>query len=176
MALGWCFSGLSYFYLGQHSEALRRIRQAISLSPSDPHGFFFDMALILPCLMNGDVDAAVEAGRRAIELNPLFSSTYKGYLAALGIAGRVRDAEEVLARLMRLEPGFSVQDAIRRSPMMRPADVARYAEGLRKGGLQEVAFQPQVDARTMRVRRSALERTPIDLVPPPTQSSMRYAG
>jgi tetratricopeptide (TPR) repeat protein len=176
MALAWCFSGLSHFYLGQHAEALRHIHQAISLSPSDPHGFFFDMALILPSLMEGDHDSAIAAGRRAIELNPLFSSTYKGYLAVLGIAGRSREAKEVLDRLMRLEPDFSVQEAILRSPMIRPEDVARYAEGLRLAGLQE--FTPCAPARPSPARTlpRLVEHSSIDLVANPTHSPLRHAG
>ncbi len=61
LALAWCFSGLSHFYLGRHEEALRRINRRCRLSPSDPHGFFFDMALIMPHLMRGDYASAVEA-------------------------------------------------------------------------------------------------------------------
>ena len=88
LAIAWCFSGLAHFYLGRHEEALRRISVALRLSPSDPHGFFFDTALIMPHLLRGDYASAVEAGRRAIEINPLFSSAYKGYLAALGLMDR----------------------------------------------------------------------------------------
>lgn len=139
LALAWCFSGLAHFYAGRHQEAVRRIRQAIRLSPSDPHIFFFDMSLILPLLMAGDTEGALEAGRRAAQLNPLFSSTYKGYLAALGLLGRPREAESVLARLLQLEPGFSVEVALRRSPLVRSEDMARYAEGLRRAGLRERA-------------------------------------
>jgi DNA-binding SARP family transcriptional activator/TolB-like protein len=72
LALAWCFSGLAHSYLGRHEEGLRRITVALRLSPSDPHGFFFDMALIMPHLMRGDYPAAVEAGRRAVEINPFF--------------------------------------------------------------------------------------------------------
>jgi hypothetical protein len=43
----------------------------------------------------------------------------------------------VLSRLLNLEPSFTVQDAIRRSPMIVAADIERYAEGLRYGGLPE---------------------------------------
>jgi len=139
MALGWCFSGLAHFYVGQHEEALRRTRQAIALSPSDPHGFFFDMALILPSLLTGDHEGAIQAGRRAIQLNPLFSSSYKGYLAALGLSNRRHEAGSTLERLMQLEPGFSVESGIERSPLLRPADIALYAEGLRRAGLPEHA-------------------------------------
>ena len=137
LAIAWCFSGLSNLYLGQHEEALRRVQTALRLSPSDPHVFFFDMALVMPYLMNGDYPAAVEAGRRAVELNPLFSSAYKGYLAALGWMHPTREAGKVLERLLELEPDFSIEAATQRSPLRRPEDVARYAEGLRRAGLRE---------------------------------------
>jgi DNA-binding SARP family transcriptional activator/TolB-like protein/Flp pilus assembly protein TadD len=159
LALAWCFSGLSHFYLGRHDEALRRINQAIRLSPSDPHVFFFDMALIMPHLMRGDYASAVDAGRRAIELNPLFSSAYKGYLAALGLLDRTREAAEVRRRLMELEPGFSVQEAVLRSPLSCPGDIARYAEGLRRAGLQEKGIQVTAPPPVL-----LIEHSPIDLV------------
>jgi hypothetical protein len=95
------------------------------------------MALTMPHLLRGEFDTVVTLGRRAIELNPSFSSTYKGYLAALGHLRRDRDAARVLARLLTLEPNFSIRDAVERSPMIRPADLALYAEGLRRGGLRE---------------------------------------
>jgi DNA-binding SARP family transcriptional activator/tetratricopeptide (TPR) repeat protein len=135
LAIAWCFSGFSYSYQGDHEEALRRINHAIRLSPADPHMFFFDMALVIVHLMRGDHASAVEAGRRAVELNPLFSSTYKSYLSALGWTGRTREADEVRDRLLALEPGFSLQAAVERSPFRRPEDVERYAEGLRRAGL-----------------------------------------
>ena len=139
LALAWCFSGLAHSYLGRHDEALRRISIALRLSPSDPHGFFFDMALIMPHLLRADYTSAVDAGRRAIEINPYFSSAYKGYLSALGQLDRPREAAEVLHRLLTLEPGFSVREAVDRSPLSRPDDLARYAEGLRRAGLPEDA-------------------------------------
>jgi DNA-binding SARP family transcriptional activator/tetratricopeptide (TPR) repeat protein len=135
LAIAWCFSGFAHSYVGDHEEALRRINQAVRLSPADPHVFFFDMARVIVHLMRGDYASAVEAGRRAIELNPLFSSTYKSYLSALGWMGREREATKVRDRLLALEPGFCVEDAIKRSPFMRPEDLERYAEGLRRAGL-----------------------------------------
>jgi DNA-binding SARP family transcriptional activator/TolB-like protein/Flp pilus assembly protein TadD len=139
LALAWCFSGLAHFYMGRHEEALRRIQTAIRLSPFDPHMFFFDMALIMPYTMVGDYNNAVEAGRRAIELNPLFSSTYKGYLSALGLMGREHEARDILNRLLALEPAFSIKSAVSRSPLIRPEDINRYADGLRRSGLPETA-------------------------------------
>jgi tetratricopeptide (TPR) repeat protein len=159
LALAWCFSGLAHSYMGRHDEGLRRINVALRLSPSDPHGFFFDMALIMPHLMRGDYPAAIQAGRRAIEINPYFSSAYKGYLAALGLMDRRREAHEVLLRLLALEPRFSVTEAMSRSPLSRPEDIERYAEGLRRAGLQEDAGPLLERPATL-----ALPRSVIDLV------------
>jgi len=135
LPMAWAFLGLAQTYLGAHDEGLVSIEQARRLSPVDPHGFFFDMALTMPLLLKGDYPAAVEVGRRAIELNPAFSSAYKGFLAALGHLGLTAEADAVRARLLRIEPRLTVADAVRRSPMLRAEDVAHYAEGLRRAGL-----------------------------------------
>lgn len=137
LAIAWCFSGLSYSYVGQHEEARRRIEQAIRLSPSDPHVFFFHMSLTMPLNMAGEFDDAIAAGRKAVELNPMFSSSYKGYIAALGLAGRIAETREPLRRLMTLEGDFCVDEALARSPLIRPEDRQRYADGLRVAGVPE---------------------------------------
>lgn len=137
LAIAWCFSGLSSTYLGVHEDAIMRIRQAIQLSPSDPHLFFFKTSLMIPHLMRGEYEAGAAAGREAIELNPWFSSSFKVYLSLLGFLGRAREAADVRARLLKLEPGFTVNDAIRRAPMIQAEDTARYAEGLRLADLSE---------------------------------------
>jgi DNA-binding SARP family transcriptional activator/Flp pilus assembly protein TadD len=173
LAIAWCFSGLSHFYLGQHDEALRRINQAIRLSPSDPHIFFFDMALIMPYMMNGDCVNAIAAGRRAVELNPLFSSTYKGYLAALGCMHRTREASEVLDRLLTLEPGFSVEVALERSPLTRSEDLARYADGLRRAGLRE-RCAPSTGVSLV-IDRSGIDHSGLDQ-PGPDQPGPDHSG
>ena len=91
----------------------------------------------MPHLLLAEYESAAEIGRRAIELNPWFSSAYKGYLAALGYLDRALETEAALNRLLELEPAFSVESAVARSPMTRPEDRARYAEGLRRAGLPE---------------------------------------
>ncbi len=137
LALAWCFSGLAHSYLGDHAEATRRIHQAQRLSPHDPHGFFFDTAQIMPNLLQREYEAAVIAGRRAIVLNPGFSSSLKAQLAALGHLGREQEAAEVRGRLLMLEPEFCIRAATTRSPMVRDQDVDLYADGLRRAGLPE---------------------------------------
>src|SRR6185312_7773585 len=78
LALAWCFSGFASCYQGDQATALARMRQAIVLSPSDPHLFFFLTAISMPHLLSGEYREAAAAGRKAIELNPWFSSSLKG--------------------------------------------------------------------------------------------------
>ena len=137
LALAWCFSSLSLSYLGRHEEALERITRAQKLSPFDPHGFFFDMAAMMPILMLQLHERTIEIGNRALALNPGFSSTYKGYLSALGHLRRRDEADDLRGRLLILEPKFSVQDALARSPLTQSTDLMHYAEGLRLAGLRE---------------------------------------
>ena len=165
LAIAWCFSGLAYVYTGRHDEGLRRINQACRLSPSDPHGFFFDTSLLIVHLLRGDYASAVEAGRRAVELNPLFSSGYKSYIAALGLMDRTDEAAEVLARLLRLEPDFTVEAALLRSPFTRPQDRERYADGLGRAGLRERAVLRHRSGPSL-----TSENSLIDLVSDPPQS------
>jgi tetratricopeptide (TPR) repeat protein len=139
LALAWCFSGLSLSYLGRHEEAIEKILEARRLSPFDPHGFFFDMAATMPYLMLQLHERVIELGNRALALNPTFSSTYKGHLAALGHLGRQAEATDMRMRLLVLEPRFCVRDALARSPLTRAQDLAHYAEGLRLAGLREIS-------------------------------------
>ncbi len=140
LALAWCFSSLSLCYMGRHEEALSRIMQAQKLSPFDPHGFFFDMAATMPNLLLRSHERVIELGYRALALNPGFSSTYKGLLSALGHLGRRGEADDIRDRLLVLEPKFSVRDALARSPLTKPEDLAHYADGLRRAGLRESIF------------------------------------
>jgi DNA-binding SARP family transcriptional activator len=135
LPLSWCLSGLAHIYNGDHAEAIRQIGHALALSPRDPLAYFFEMGLAGPYLMDGDFATSVEVGLRAIALNPGFSSSYKTHLAALGHLGHIEQAAETRATLLILEPGFTIEAALRRSPITELAARTLYAEGLRLGGL-----------------------------------------
>lgn len=137
LPMAWVFSGLAHAYAGRHDEALRRIRTYQRLSRFDPHGFFFETALMVPHLFRGEYDRVVAIARRVTPLKPGFASTLRIHLAALGHLGRAEAAAEVRAHLLRLEPRFSIAETIARTPLARPQDRALYADGLRRAGLPE---------------------------------------
>ena len=137
LPLALVFSGLGLSYLGQHAEGLARIQRYRQLSPLDPHAFLYEMAMLVPLLMMRRFEDVVTIGQRALLLNPGFTSTYKVMIAALGHLGRRAEAGEILARLLRLEPDFSISTMLERTPVRRDEDRALYAEGLRLAGVAE---------------------------------------
>ncbi len=137
LAMAWALSAIAFAYMGDPEEAERRNNRYKSLSPLDPHAFFFDAFFILIHLLKRDYESAVAAGRSVSEMNPSFSATYKPYLAALGHLGRTQEAAAVRRRLLAIEPDFTVERFIATSPLERESDRDHYAEGLRLAGVPE---------------------------------------
>ncbi len=57
--------------------------------------------------------------------------------------GLLAEAAPVRARLLALEPEYTVQAALRSRPFEPAAEVEQYAQGLRQAGLPEGAY-PQL--------------------------------
>ncbi len=135
LPFAWAVSCLTLAYAGRHDEAVLHGERARALSPFDPHSFFFDSALIVPCLARQEFERAVTLGRRSLALNPYMMGTMKGLLSALGHLGRWDEAVELRTKMQRQVPGFCLADAMERSALRRTQDRAIYAEGLKLAGL-----------------------------------------
>jgi hypothetical protein len=55
--------------------------------------------------------------------------------ASHAMADRLQPARNALARLREIDPALRVSSLGDLTPIRRPEDIARYAEGLRKAGL-----------------------------------------
>ncbi|MDJ0390101.1 BTAD domain-containing putative transcriptional regulator [Roseomonas sp. E05] len=135
LAMAWVFSGMAESYLGRHETALAQLGRYAALSPCHPHAFFFDAARGIPLLLLGRHAEAAAVGRACVALRPEFSYPYKTYLSALGHLGAREEAAALRARLLAIEPDFTVAKALRRTPVRGETDRAHYAEGLRLAGL-----------------------------------------
>ncbi len=131
----WLFSGLAHTYAGEHKQAISRFQRAKQLSPADPQAYFIDTGLSLSHLLDGDTAHALNASRKAIRLNPNFSSSLKVGVSALGYTDQGRSDTRLLQRLLVLEPALTVERVLSRSPLTRRADQTRLSEGLRMAGL-----------------------------------------
>ena len=85
----------------------------------------------------GDYEQAVLVGRRAVRANPDFSAGYKPLIASLGHLGRAEEAEAFIAKLLSLEPHFTVEHFGKTYPFKKAADRQRYVRALRLAGVPE---------------------------------------
>jgi tetratricopeptide (TPR) repeat protein len=137
LTMGWSLSGLACAYLGDLDEAGRRLQRYKTLAPLDPHAFMLDLGLIVVALLRQDFEAAVAAGRSAVEMQPSFVPAYKPYLAALGHLRQAGEVERIRQRLLALEPGFSLQRSREANLFERPEHQELFAAGLRLAGIKE---------------------------------------
>jgi tetratricopeptide (TPR) repeat protein len=135
LPLAWHLYGITHAYAGRLGEAYAAVSRCRELAPDDPHGFYAEGALGIIHLLRGDHDSAIAIGRRVTERHPQFSSAYKSYLAALGHLGRKAEAADVLERLLKLEPRFSLQRFRAMAQYQRTQDLEHFITGLRLAGL-----------------------------------------
>jgi DNA-binding SARP family transcriptional activator len=135
LAMAWALSAMTYAYMGDADEAERRNNRYKALSPLDPHAFLFDVVFAIVHLLRHEYQAAAAAGRAVTQLNPSFSGGYNPYLSALGHLGREQEAASVLRRLLKIEPDFTIERFLCRTPLTASTDRKHYAEGLRLAGV-----------------------------------------
>jgi adenylate cyclase len=81
-------------------------------------------------------DEAVVAAKKALRQNPSYSSAYRCLASAFAHLGRDVEAREAAARLLEVDPVFTVSSWIARG-WDRLTNAKLYIEGLRKAGLPE---------------------------------------
>ncbi len=83
--------------------------RALRLSPFDPKAFEAHLALGMAAISEGRYDEAAVSFARGAEINPDHSLLAFFHAIALGLAGRVAEAQAPLKRGLELEPGFRIR-------------------------------------------------------------------
>jgi adenylate cyclase len=137
-SLAWILSSGTLSYVGRGAEAIQRAEQGLRLSPSDQSLFYYYMFLNMAHYSTAAYEEAVRWGRMSANENPTYTANHRIMTAGLVALGRIEEAREVAASLMKLEPGFrlSVYEKTRQ-PFRVPEIKDRYMEHLRKAGLPE---------------------------------------
>ena len=137
LAMAWGLSAITFAYMGDFDECERRMQRYKKLSPLDPRSFFYDSGLCVVALLRQDHSAAVSIGRGVSEMNPAFSGACKPYLAALGHLGLADEAARVRARLLAIEPRFTLRRFLRGCPFEVSEHREHYIDGLRRAGVPD---------------------------------------
>jgi len=130
----WYYRGWVYRTAGSPEEAVRSFERAKRMSPVDPllHRSFAGMGMALIELRR--FDEAIVAGKKALRQNPCYSAAYRCLASAFGHLGRDAEAREVAARLLEVDPAFTISGWIARGGQ---SNAKLLIEGLRKAGLPE---------------------------------------
>jgi tetratricopeptide (TPR) repeat protein len=137
LATIWALSGTTYCYIGEPEVALERLERYRDLTPIDPHFSWFETLYTIAYTIKGDYERAVIVGRRAVKAVPDFVNGYKPLIASLGHLGRRDEATPYIAKLLSLEPNFTVERFGQVYPLKKASDRRRYMRGLRLAGVPE---------------------------------------
>jgi TolB-like protein len=137
LAFVWALSAVTYSYIGEPEIALQRLERYGELAPLDPYYFWFEHIYAIAYTFKGDYERAVIVGRRACKANPEFVAGYKPLIASLGHLGRRDEAKPYVAKLLSLEPNFTVELFGQVYPFKKDSDRKRYMQGLLLAGIPE---------------------------------------
>jgi adenylate cyclase len=122
---------------GQLDEAVPSLLRALRLSPFDPEAFFTMSALGCAYLMAGRFGEAFEWTSRALRQRPTFAPALRFHAVCLVGLGRLSEAHDTVAHLLRLEPRLTISTLRRRAPIFDAKLMNTFLDGLRKAGLPE---------------------------------------
>jgi adenylate cyclase len=130
----WSSRGHVYRIAGLPEAAVQSFESAIRMSPIDPllHRSITGMGFAFIELRR--FDEAIVAGKKAQRQNPSYSLAHRCLASAFAHLGCDAEAREAAARLLQLDPGFTISALITRGGY---SNAKLLIEGLRKAGLPE---------------------------------------
>jgi adenylate cyclase len=130
----WDVRGWVYKIAGLPEEAIRNFERSLRMSPVDP-GLHHSLSGMAHALIElGRFDEAIAAGKKAQRHTPSSSAAYRCLASAFAHLGRKAEAREAAARLLQVDPAFTISARMGRR---RQAHAKLLIEGLRKAGLPE---------------------------------------
>jgi adenylate cyclase len=130
----WSCRGQAYRTSGLPAEAVGSFERAIRLSPVDPRLHLTFNGIGMALIELGRFDEAIVAGKKALRQNPSFAAAYRCLASAFAHLGRDAEAREAAARVLEIDPAFTISAWIARGGQ---SNAKLMTEGLRKAGLPE---------------------------------------
>lgn len=107
------------------------------LSPNEPHVFGMQSAISLAHFFAGRPEEALLWAQKAIRARSHQVLAACIAAASAGLLGDEGAAREAVERLRQIDPDLRASVLKAYWPVRRPADLARWEEGLRRAGLPE---------------------------------------
>ncbi len=123
-----------YHWAGRHQQSILTINKALRLNPF-PHHMYY-MILGLANNHAGRQKEAIEAFQQALNLAPQDLLAAAGLAEAYAISGHEEQARAAAARVLEIDPDFSVAYHEMAAPYKEPADRELMGKSLRLAGLK----------------------------------------
>jgi adenylate cyclase len=130
----WNCRGWVYKAAGLPEEAIRSLERAMRMSPVDPELYQVFSGMALALIELGRFDEAIVAGKKTQRQKPSYPPAHYCLASAFAHLGRDAEAREAAARLLQVDPAFTISARMGRR---RQAHMKLLIEGLRKAGLPE---------------------------------------
>jgi adenylate cyclase len=131
----WNCRGWVYKIAGQPEEAIRSFERAVRMSPLDPQQYTVLTGMGFALIELRRFDEAISAGKKAQRHNPSYPGPYRCLASAFAHLGQGAEAREAAARMLQIDPAFTISAWIARSQLSKNAKLM--IEGFRKAGLPE---------------------------------------
>jgi adenylate cyclase len=134
----WAWSRLGWLenYADQPQKAIVNFERALRLSPIDPMNFNNYVGIGSAHEVAQEYDKAAAFYRRALEERPNAVWIYRNLASSLSGAGRIDEAKQAFAEMLRSYPNLTVSK-YKRAMVFSPAVLDRMTENLRKLGLPD---------------------------------------
>ena len=134
----WAWSRLAWLdnYADRPDDAIEKFERALRLSPLDPANFNNHIGIGSAHEVAGRYDEAVAMYRRGLEEQPHALWVYRNLSAALAGAGRMAEAKDAYANMLRAYPDLTGV-TFRQAMVFSPATLDRMVENLKKLGLPD---------------------------------------
>jgi adenylate cyclase len=115
-ALALLLKGMLHAFCDEGDQAVRDTELALTLSPLDPHRYFYDSLTASANLTAGNYARALDLAKRSLRANRMHTSTWRVLTVAQWQLGMSEEACESAQQLLRLEPTFTVAGYLERAP------------------------------------------------------------
>jgi tetratricopeptide (TPR) repeat protein len=121
-------------FVDRCEESIAMYKKALRLNPFPPSVLFYQLAGAYSCVEKHE--EAIEAGKKAVHLEPNNLWAHLVLVLVYNISGREQEARAEAAEVLRIAPKFSVEHFAKTFPLKNQARLERIVEALCKAGLK----------------------------------------
>lgn len=119
--------------MGRAPEAIEHVKRAMRLNPHHPK--WYDAFLAAAYFEDRQYNNAIKTSEPLIGIG--IPNTHNRLAASYAYLGNIEKAEDHAAKVLEMEPGFSIQRFAKSRSYRDKSHLEHYLEGLRKAGLPE---------------------------------------